>query len=452
MDTSARTEAEAPEPADESRSAGGATLICASCGSEEPEGSGFCGSCGAEFAPGDSQSDDPGSAYHSPPSEVVAPAGEDAPTEIAPESEERPPAPPTVPAAPAPVAAAPSGGPRRRPRTAVLVAGLGLLIAAGAAAVLFGTGVIGGSSSGKSDDEFVRQMNENVVGPLGQADQTAAGDAITADGASLRVTDGGRIVQVAGQASAYLSRLTGLSEQQRREVLLLLAFVAANQRYGQAFAAFTLDDGQSQIALEGAAAAARAASASVQSGLPADLRLPSQTAFITLSAPPPTTTTTTTTTTTITTPPAPDVTVVYVRQVDDLLNRSSAVVLALRSFIPRATSDQISRSAAVAAANSYLGQRRLELQQAEELTVPPQFARAQGLLVRALEASVADDQALVAWTVARRDGSGNAQALFNEVNRVGAEATVLKQQFLRVYGQQRQTSTGRSPASLPSVF
>ena len=327
------------------------------------------------------------------------------------------------------------------------MAGLGVLIAAGAAAALFGTGVIGGSSSGKSDDEFVRQVNENVVGPLVQADQTAADNAIRADGASLRITDGDRIARVAGQASAYLSRLTGLSEQQKRQVLMLLAFVTANQRYGQAFAAFTTDDGQSQIALEGAAAAARAASASVQNGLPGDLRLPSHTAFIT-SAPPPTTTTATTTTT----PPAPDLTVVYVRQVDGLLNRSSAVVLALRSFIPRATSDRISRSAAVAFANSYLGQRRLELQQAEELTVPPQFAGAQGLLVRALEASVADDQALVAWTVARRDGSGDAQGLFNEVNRIGAEATVLKRQFLRMYGQQRQTSTGRSPASLPSVF
>jgi hypothetical protein len=38
------------------------------------------------------------------------------------------------------------------------------------------------------------------------------------------------------------------------------------------------------------------------------------------------------------------------------------------------------------------------------------------------------------------------------VNRIGAQATALKQQFLRVYGRQRQAATGRSPASLPDTF
>ena len=47
------TEVPAPEPAAESPPAGGATLTCASCGSEEPEGSVFCGSCGASLVPAD---------------------------------------------------------------------------------------------------------------------------------------------------------------------------------------------------------------------------------------------------------------------------------------------------------------------------------------------------------------------------------------------------------------
>jgi hypothetical protein len=314
-----------------------------------------------------------------------------------------------------------------------------------------GTNVIGGNS-GKSQSEFTLQVNEKVLGPLDQADQTAAEHASTTNGRSSRAADGRRIVQVADQASAYLRGLSGLSAQQGGQVQLLLVFVAANQRYGQAFASFAPEDNQSQLALEGAAAAARAAIATVQSGLPADLRLPSQTAFISLSASPPSPTTTTTSTATSTTPPAANLAVVYVQQVDGLLSRSNAVVLALRSFIPHATSNQISRSAAVAAANSYLGQRRLELEQARALSVPSQFALAHGLLIRSLEASVADDQALVAWTVARRDGSGNAQAALDEVNRLGAQATGLKQQFLRVYGQQRQAATGRSPASLPNIF
>jgi hypothetical protein len=45
-----------------------------------------------------------------------------------------------------------------------------------------------------------------------------------------------------------------------------------------------------------------------------------------------------------------------------------------------------------------------------------------------------------------------AQAAFDRANRIGAQATALKQQFLRVYGQQRQATTGRSPASLPDIF
>jgi hypothetical protein len=306
--------------------------------------------------------------------------------------------------------------------------------------------VIGGNS-GTSESAFVLQVNEKALGPLRQADETAAQHATSSVGAFARTADGGRIVQVAAEASAYLRALSGLSGQQFREVQLLLAFVAANQRYGQAFIAFASDDSQSQFALEGATATARAALAAVQRGVPADLQLPAQTALISSHAAPPLPTTTTSTT-----PPASDVAAAYVQQVDALLSRSHAVVLALRSFIPRATRGSISRSGAPVAARSYLNQRRLELQQAQALTVPPAFVLAHDVLIRSLQASVADDQALVAWTVARRDGSGNEQGALDQVNRIGARATALKQQFLRVYGRQRQAATGRSPASLPAIF
>lgn len=180
----------------------------------------------------------------------------------------------------------------------------------------------------------------------------------------------------------------------------------------------------------------RAAIATVSSRVPTGLQLPSQGAIITLRA----------------TPPAPDLGVVYVQQVDGLLQESRAVVLALRSFVPRAASDAIDRSAAVTLARSYVEQRRLQLEQAGAFNVPPEFASAQQLLLRSLQASLADDQALVIWTVARRDGSGDTRAAFARVNRVGAQATALKQQFLRVYGPSRQAATGLSPGSLPDTF
>jgi hypothetical protein len=392
--------AEAPSP-------GGTTLTCASCGSEEPEGSVFCGSCGASLAVDEAT-----------PIDVAAPVVTEATADVA----------------------------RRRVSPRVLIAVLVVLVAAVAAAVLFGTGVVGGSS-GKSQSEFVLQMNQKVVGPLDQADQAAARHASTPDGASLRAADGSRIVQAAARAATYLHALSGLSGPQRGQVQLLLAFVAANQLYGQAFAAFMPEDDQSRFALEGAAAAARTAIATVQRGLPAELRLPTQTGFISLTATPPPSTTTT-----VTTPPASEPATVYVQQVDGLLGRSHAVVLGLRSFIPRAAGDAISRSAAVAAARSFVDQRRVELEQAQALTVPDQFAPAQGLLIRSLQASAADDEALVAWTVARRDGAGSAQASLDEANRIGAQATALKRQFLREYGRQRQAATGRSTASLPDIF
>jgi hypothetical protein len=416
-----------------------AILICPSCGSEEPESSRFCGSCGTPFAPADPQPAHAESVEASTPTEVVAP---DAPTEVAP--------PPVWPQAsrpdpePLPPAeAAPSVRSRPRIRPVVLIAALLVLIAAATAAVLFGTGAIGGSSV-KSDSAFIRQVSENVLGPLGQADETATGNARTSEGALTRAADGGRIVRVADEATVYLRAMSGLSGKQRGQVQLLLTLVAANRRYGQAFGAYTPEDIQGQLALDQAAAAARAAIASAEGALPAELQLPSQTAFISLrppSPPPPSSTT-----------PASVSAVVYVAQVDGLLRQSHAVVLALNSFVRRAASGAISRSAAVVLARSYADQRRLELAQARALTVPPAFVPAHGLLIRSLQASVADDQALVAWTVARRDGSGNAQVAFDRANRIGAQATALKQQFLRVYGQQRQTTTGRSPASLPGTF
>jgi hypothetical protein len=328
----------------------------------------------------------------------------------------------------------------------VLIASLLLLVAAATAAALFGTGAIGGGSV-KSDSAFVQELNRNVLGPLDQADATAAENAHTSEGALTRAADGGRIVRVADEASARLRVLSGLSGKQRDQVQVLLTLVAANRRYGQSFGAYTPEDIQSQLALDQAASAARAARSSAESGLSAELQLPSRTVFISLRAPTPPPSSTTSATS-----PASASAAVYVGHVDRLLRQSHAVVLALNSFVPRAASGAISRSAAVTLARSFADERRQELAQAGALTVPPAFAPAHGLLIRALQASLADDQALVAWTVARRDGSGNAKAEFARANRIGTQATALKRQFLRAYGKQRQAATGHSPASLPDIF
>jgi hypothetical protein len=286
-------------------------------------------------------------------------------------------------------------------------------------------------------------VNARVLGPLGVALETAAGDTGTSD-AGARSSDGSAIVQAASSASAYLRGLNDLSGEEQGQVRLLLELLGASRQYGTAFGALDPGDSASQAALDQASTVVRSTSARLRRELPSELRVPSDAAYISSAAiaPPP--------------PPPPPVATEpsaaeYVQQVDALLRRSRPVVLALRSFIPRASSDAISRPAAVAAARSYLAQRQAELSRAQTLEAPPAFAPAQALLVRALRVSVQDDQALVTWTIARRDGT-SAQAAFAQANQLGAQATALKKQFLRAYGQARQQATGQSPASLPTIF
>jgi hypothetical protein len=322
-----------------------------------------------------------------------------------------------------------------------------VLVAAGIAATLFGAGVFGGDSA-QAESTLAKLVNEHVLAPLGRADEAAARNARSEDAAFTRAVDGNYIVHVADGAFGYLRGMSDLSADQKREVQLLLAVVAANRGYGQAFAAFTPDDAQGELVLDGAAAAARSAIARAESGVSADFRLPAQAAIITLRAP----TVTTTEQEPTTTSPAPASDAAYVQRVDALLRQSHTVVLAVRSSVRRATGGAISRASAVSLARSLADERRRELAQVQALTVPQGFASAQRLLLQSFQASLADDEALIAWAVARRDGSRDASAAFERANRLGARATVLKRQFLRVYGQQRRTATGQRPGSLPNDF
>jgi Double zinc ribbon len=415
-------------------------LTCANCGSREPSGSAFCGNCGAPFAALETAT-----TAASPGVQTCANCGNEEPegsefcgncgAALSATAVLEPEAPEAWPKQePEPVTATPPSPSRWRGRPVVLSA-VGVLLLSVALAVLFGTGVVGGSS-GIPQSAFLRQVNTGALGPLRQAVQAAAQDA--AGGAVS--SDGTRIVQVANGGADYLRVLHGLTGSQQNEVQVLLAFLASNVAYGQALGAFNADDSQTRLTLDAAAHAVRSASARLPSGV--DLA-PDASYVSSKSLPPP--------------PPPPPAssttsTATYVQQVDELLSRSHSVVVSLGAFVPRAARDKISRDQAVAAARSYLSQRQRELVQAQMLNPPPEFAPAQALLIRSLQASVADDEALLAWTLARRDGTGSAQADFREANRLGAQATRLKQQFLRTYGRLRRQATGRSPSSLPAIF
>ncbi len=386
------------------------TVTCASCGNEEPAGTRFCGVCGSSLAPAaepEAVTKEP--AAGEPTAEQHAAV--EAPTEAVPPAE--------LPQA------APSEPVRRIP-TGVLVGGVVLVVAGAAVGALFGTGVIGGSS-GTSRSAFVSGVNVNVLQPLGQADQAAAGD---------------RIVRAVDDGFTYLRRMSSLSTDQKGQVELLVAVLAANRAYGQALAAFSPDDTAGQAAVAAAAATTRAALSTAASHLDPGLAVPSQAVIVT-----PTVTTTTTETTS-----SADLDAAYVQEVDALLRRSHGVVLGLRSFIRRASSGAISRGAAVVLARSFANSRRVELERARALVVPAEFAQAHQLLVDSLQTSLDDDEALVAWTEARRDGTGGARAAFARANRIGTQATTQKRLFLRVYGPARRSATGLSPASLPTDY
>jgi hypothetical protein len=155
---------------------------------------------------------------------------------------------------------------------------------------------------------------------------------------------------------------------------------------------------------------------------------------------------------TTTAAPATDPALDYVDRVDTLLAESQTVVLALRAFVPQASTDTISRGEAVRLARSYLAKRKLQLAQARTLVPPPELRDSQRLLLAAFAASLADDQALVDWTVARRDGDAGAPAALDRATQLGSRASAVKAVFRRTYGRERQASTGRPPTSLPKVF
>src|SRR4029077_3339902 len=136
-------------------------------------------------------------------------------------------------------------GARRRVSPVLVAVGLVVLVAVVGGVVLL---LNRGEDSAISDRTFAREVNENVLGPLGRADR------IGGDVASLS-SDGNRIVRAADSASGYLRGLSGLSTRQEAQVKLVLAFVAANRVYGQALARYTPGDDEAQLALDRAAAA-----------------------------------------------------------------------------------------------------------------------------------------------------------------------------------------------------
>jgi hypothetical protein len=418
---------------------------CPSCGTEEPAGARFCGTCGASLAAGEASGPAASPVTACPRCGSEEPVGAQfcgtCGASMGSDGEPVDPEPAPIPEAPTEVAP-----PRRRRRlpTGVLVAAVALLAAGAALGALFGTGVLAGDS-GMSESAFVTRVNDNVLRPLGEADRTAA-DVGRAVDAVVATADGRRIVDAADRGSAYLRGLESLSSTQTEQVQVLLAVLGVNRVYGQTLSAFVPGDEAAQLALDSATATARDTLAAAAARLDANLELPSRETIVS-AAPAPATTSTSTTTTAATAGST-----AYVQQVDGLLAQSHGVVLAVRAFVRRATSGALAWSTAVRLARSYSDSRRLELNQARALAVPPEFEQAQQLLVRALQTSLADDQALVAWAVARRDGTGGARAAFARANRLGTSATALKRSFLAVYGPQRRAATGLSSASLPKDF
>lgn len=399
-------------------------LICQSCGAAEDPSALFCGECGASL---------------------------DAAQEKI-ESVSEP--------APLPAAAQPT---RRRSvanlgsrRRWIVAAAVGLLVLAAGAAFL----LLGGNESDTEprnastlDDRAFWEAANSAIGGLTAANLQAQTDlalSLPTGTEDQLYRDGSTIVSSADSAGDGLRALANLSPAQVAYRDALLAFLAANGRYGSTVQEYALqfgDFGEVQTAAGEAAVAHTAAT----SALPPEAQLPSSSLF-TLSAPqePEETPTPAPAPAPPPSEPQPSATD-YVNDIDGLLRASQQTRQHVIAFVPSVLRGEISGPDAITQAEAFTADREQALERVLASQPPAEFARAQRLLVQSLRLSIADDRALVAWAKVRNNG-GDGQGELERVNDIGAQASAVKRRFLALYGRLRQTATGKAPSTLPDGY
>jgi len=433
---------------------------CPSCGNAEPASARFCGECGASLdtavpaalageTGGLNEFGEPASAVELAATVVLEP---ETPTQIAQPGSEWPtpvaplqtvaPTPPPV-AAP-PIASSPATARRVRQRWPIISAIAALVIMVGAVAALVATGTVGGRHKPKTpaNAAFLSAANSRAIRRLAAADKKARTDlARTLPGSegSELWNDADAIVSNATAAAKQLRSLTHLSTAQIADRRVLQSFIAANRRYAikiQWYSQQAVDFSEVKSAAADAATTDRVA----RDVLSVVVQLPSPSVF-TISPPK--------------SLPADDggstTASAYVSQVDRILRTSHQTFTEVVRFVPNVVKGRIDGSDAISQAKRFITDRDQALQSVLELQPPDEFAQAQRLLVRSLRLSLSDDQALLVWARARNNG-GDAKTQLAEVNRIGAQTSEAKTQFLDEYGPLRRAVTGKSRSSLPKGF
>lgn len=262
--------------------------------------------------------------------------------------------------------------------------------------------------------------------------------------------DGTTILSSTDGAADQLRALANLSPAQVDQRDALLAFLAANGRYGTTIQQYALQFADF-VEVQAAAAEAAVAHTAATSALPPEAQLPSSSLF-SLSAPtePEETPTPAPEPTPPPAEPQPSATD-YVNDIDGLLSASQQTRQQVIAFVPSVLRGDISGPVAITQAEAFTADREQALERVLASQPPAEFARAQRLLVKSLQLSIADDRALVAWATVRNNG-GDGQGELERVNDIGAQASGVKRQFLALYGRLRETATGKAPSSLPDGY
>ena len=340
-----------------------------------------------------------------------------------------------------------------RRRWMVVAAAVGLLVlAAGAAFLLLGNRSESEPRNATTlDDTAFWEAVNSALGGLTAANLQAQTNLALSHPTGTEdqlYGNGTTILSTADSAADQLRALVNLSPAQVAQRDALLAFLAANGRYGTTVQQYALQFADF-VEVQAAAADAAVAHTAATSALPPEAQLPSSSLF-TLSTPQEPEETPTPAPVPPPAEPQPSATD-YVNDIDGLLSASQQTRQQVIAFVPSVLRGDISGAVAITQAEAFTADREQALERVLASQPPAEFARAQRLLIRSLQLSIADDRALVAWAKVRNNG-GDGQGELERVNEIGAEASAVKRQFLGLYGRLRQTATGKASSSLPDGY
>jgi len=302
----------------------------------------------------------------------------------------------------------------RGPRQVVPLIAVLALAAVGSGAALWFTHTRSGAHARAAQPlavaMFWSTVNRNVLAPVTAADTRAkaAVDSAAATGDPSQALYGAELAQSAtARALAQLRTVGPLDSGEQADAAVVRMFLAANARYARTLLRYAHGEDFTKLEVVGQMVVSeRRLGARV---VPRAALPPAALFAYTESE--------------------ADQIRAYIDAARSFLERSQATLARVKGFVPAATAGTIGARQAVVEAADYVAQRRTDLREMRSLVPPEVFEGTHAELIRSLELSLADDEALLAWAQARANGFDSSAALAR-VNSLGLETSAAKKQFL----------------------